>query len=66
MDVATPSSVLRELYEALERLDASQRSAASRSRPVIDLRDTVVGADTLRHSVRTRIGADWDLTDRRW
>lgn len=63
---ATPSSVLRELYEALARLDASQsaRNGTGRLSPrVLDLRDPapIVVAGTLRHSVHTSIGADWDL-----
>ena len=68
---ATPSSVLRELYEALARLDESQRTGGISGRlapRVVDLRDSpqIIAAGTLRHSVRTSIGPDWDLDDHRW
>ena len=66
----TPSSVLRELYEALARLDESQRTSGTSGRlapRVVDLRDSpsIISAGTLRHSVRTSIGPDWDLGDPR-
>lgn len=67
---ATHSSVLRELYDALARLDESQtvQYGSGKVGPrVVDLRDStsVIAAGTLRHSVRTTIGPDWDLDHRR-
>jgi hypothetical protein len=57
------SQALRELYEALEMLDARQTGAA---RPeVIDLREPS-GPTSLSTSVRYDVGADWVLEQPRW
>lgn len=58
--------MLRELYEALERLDASQSRARGAARPdlVVDLRDPLGGPGGL--AAPTRPGADWVRDDPRW
>jgi hypothetical protein len=60
--------VLRELYEALERLDASQTRGRGRpaADPVIDLRDVVRGGSRPAATRPVRPAADWVLDDPRW
>lgn len=60
--------MLRELYEALERLDASQ--AGARYRPaadrIIDLRDAVPDGAYRRITPPAEPGGDWVIDDPRW